>query len=229
MRLIASGEIRPTSAPVRSVACRAVLRRSPSTSTSSLVESRPRRRGRTPKGPLPTGVMLAVFDSASPVESGLISSTACLVIVWTCSGIRRVSRSARAAVTLTSALNAPISSSTATSTWSAPLAITTVRAASAKPARVTITRYVPVAGTSNENRPSVPVSMTVSRPVATPRSTTRVPVSTAPVTSDTRPETVAAAAGAATRSAPAYRSATGHRHERHPPSVFSCRQGIRSL
>ena len=55
-------------APVRSVACRAVLRRSPSTSTSSRVESSPRRRGRRPKGPLPTGVRVARFARASPVD-----------------------------------------------------------------------------------------------------------------------------------------------------------------
>ena len=40
------------------------------------VESSPRRRGRTPKGPLPTCVMLATLASASPVETGLACSIA---------------------------------------------------------------------------------------------------------------------------------------------------------
>ena len=101
MRLIASGEMRPTSAPCRSVAWRAVLSRSPSTSTSSRVESSPRSRGRTPNGPLPTGVMLATLVSASPVDSVLACSIEPRVMVSTCSGIWRVSRSERAAVTLT--------------------------------------------------------------------------------------------------------------------------------
>ena len=76
MRLMASGDTRPTSAPVRSVACRAVFRRSPSTSTSRRVESRPRSRGRTPNGPFPTGVMFAAIVSASPVDDVLVCSTA---------------------------------------------------------------------------------------------------------------------------------------------------------
>ena len=83
MRLIESGDTSPTSAPVRSVACRAVFNRSPSTSTSRRVESSPRRRGRTPNGPLPTGVMLATIVRASPVESWLLCSTAVFVMVST--------------------------------------------------------------------------------------------------------------------------------------------------
>ena len=48
--------------------------------------------------------------------------------------------------------------------------MTIVRAASEKPGRVTMTRYVPGAGASSWNRPSAPVSVADSWPVATPRS-----------------------------------------------------------
>ena len=57
------------------------------------MESSPRRRGRTPNGPLPTGVMLATVVSASPVDSVLSCSIEARVTVSTCSGIWRVSRS----------------------------------------------------------------------------------------------------------------------------------------
>ena len=104
------------------------------------VESSPRRRGRTPNGPLPTGVMFTAPASASPVESGLVCATASPLRVSTCRGISRISRSPRAAVTLTSAVIAPIDSRTGTSiAWSAS-AIVTVRADSANPGRVTTIR-----------------------------------------------------------------------------------------
>ena len=58
------------------------------------VESSPRRRGRTPKGPLPTGVMFAVAANASPVDSVLACAIAAPLMLSTWSGIVRVSRSA---------------------------------------------------------------------------------------------------------------------------------------
>ncbi len=148
IRLIVSVENNPTSAPVRSVACRAVFSRSPSTRTSRRVESSPRRRGRTPNGPPPTCVIFAAVARASPVDSGLPAATAAPVIVSTCSGMRRVSRSDRDAVTLTSVTSAPISRRIGKSTFSSADVSTTVRAASEKPGRVTMSRYVPAAGVS---------------------------------------------------------------------------------
>ena len=93
--------INPTSAPVRSVACRAVFRRSPSTRTSSRVESSPRSRGLTPNGPLPTGVMLATPVNASPVESGIrLGDGFAGEASRRAAGFRESPRSARAAVTV---------------------------------------------------------------------------------------------------------------------------------
>ena len=140
MRLMASGDTRPTSAPVRSVACRAVFRRSPSTRTSRRVESNPRSRGRTPNGPLPTGVMFAAIVSASPVEVWLVCSTAALVMVSTCRGICLVSRSAREAVTTTAVASEPTSRDSGTSSVCSRSSITSVCATSENPSRVTLIR-----------------------------------------------------------------------------------------
>ena len=93
--------MRPTSVPARSVAVRALLRRSPSTSTSTRVESRPRSRGRTCIGPLPTGVMPGACSSASPTDSGDFDASASRPNASVRRGTAAVSRSLRAAVTVT--------------------------------------------------------------------------------------------------------------------------------
>jgi len=89
---------------------------------------------------LPTGVTLAAVASASPVESGFTWAIAAAPSVSTCRGICRISRSARAAVTLSAVASDPSSRLTETSTDASTVSNTTVRAASAKDGRVTRTR-----------------------------------------------------------------------------------------
>jgi hypothetical protein len=161
------------------------------------VESSPRSLGRTPNGPLPTCVTFGAVARASPVDSGLACAIAAPVSESTCSGMRRISRSARAAVTLTALANEPSSSVIGRSMVASSVSSVMVRAASANDARATMTRYVPAPGVCTSNRPSAPDSPSTSCPEATDLTTTRAAGSGAPVGSVTRPRTVAADAGTA--------------------------------
>src|SRR5687767_710163 len=181
------------------------------------VESSPRSRGRTPNGPFPTGVMFATEARASPVESGLVCAMAAPVSVSTWSGIVRISRSDRAAVTLTSVFSPPTSSCTGSETFCSGCAMTTVRAASEKPFRVTRTRNVPVSVVSKAYAPSTPVVTIRSRPVASSRSTTLAPGTAAPVASVTRPATVAAQAEDAIIDSARHTTPKNTRVRIHPP------------
>ena len=115
------------------MAVRALLSRSPSTSTRTRVESSPRSRGRTWKGPSPTGVIPGNSIIASPVEVGIRSWSWASLIDSARSGISSVSRALRAAVTITSAVSPPTESAKATSSASSEERRDTVRASWEKP------------------------------------------------------------------------------------------------
>ena len=127
--------------PARSVAVRALFRRSPSTSTSTRVESRPRSLGRTCIGPLPTGVTPGAWRRASPTDSGDFPSSASRPIVSVRSGTALVSRSLRAAVTVTPTSRRPGTSENLTSAGGPSAPTVTARESREKPGDSMTTRY----------------------------------------------------------------------------------------